>query len=111
MESSENFILPDSIAWVQNKINECYFYLLIHEKRIVELMDKKNPDGTPFIDVPEGKLKFRLKFHEFQVRKIESELSTLYEKLIQYKKEEDEGSQWGGHWTLWEVHDRSWIVD
>ena len=107
----EKFILPDSKEEVQNRIDECYFYLLIHEKRIVELMDKKNPDWTQFIDVPEGKLKFRLKYHEFQVRKLESELSILYERLQQYKKEEDQSAEWWGHWTFREVHDRGWIVD
>lgn len=88
----------------QTKIDECYFYLLLHEKRITELLDWKNPDGTQFLDEPKWRLKFHLVYHEFEVQRLESKLTLLYDKLRQEEKEEETIDGWG-YESFWEVYD------
>lgn len=85
-------------------IDEIYFYLLLHENRITELLDWNNPDWTKFLDEPKWRLTFHLKYHEFKVRYYEHQLSILYDKLRQQEKEE-ETIDWGWYESLWEVYD------
>lgn len=89
---------------IQIRIDELYFYLLLHEKRITELLEWKNPDGSDFTDEPSGRLKFHLVYHETRVREYEHQLSLLYDKLRQQEKEEETIDGWG-YESFWEIYD------
>ena len=89
---------------IQISIDEIYFYLLLHEKRITELLDWLAPDWTPFLDEPKWRLTFHLKYNEFMVRRYEHQLSILYDKLRLQEKEEETIDGWG-YESFWEVYD------